>query len=431
MKKVLGSVVIIAVALLLCANVFAQAASSSYDTPPQPEAKPTSGYDNGYFVGSADGDFKMTFGARVDPMFYWQNNNSPDNPATASITESQSEATFRLKRAQLSMTTKFKKFSTFVMVGHGTSGTRLDGAMRDTTYWAANGTYNFNDNFALEAGYEDPSYDFMSIVSSRKYTMVDYPITMTQQDGETPVWNMVGSTTITRPSFGLPTQLGMFLWTNFFGGKLTFDVSIGNGSEGTDKVAMNKRLTYTGRVSYTILGDSPFGDLTDFRYSESPALGVGLGGAFESDPGYGDDGSGATPSVLVKMYNWRADATADVAFRYRGFALTLSGLAARLKVGPGAVWEAGEKYLDDVGYLATVGMFAIPKKLEFQGWAAQIFREGPDNNVYEFGGGLNWYVYGPNAKFQVDYSRFFDYEDIRGSNHGHADRVRAKMQLAF
>lgn len=428
MKTIVCLVCLAALVPFLAPPLQAQV-SSSYDLPAEPPPQATSGYDGGFFVGSPDGDYKLKIGARVDPMFYWQSSPVPDDPDTAAINESLSEATFRLRRAQIWINPVFKNFSIYAMLSHSTDLDRDAGAQ--STTWIANGTFSFNKNVSLEAGYDGPAYDFTSLFSSSNMTMVDYPIVMTQKDGEAPVWNMVGAKTITRPSFGLPNQLGLFFATNFLNNRLNFYASIGNGTESIDKVAMNKRLTYVGRVSYVILGENPYGDMSDYKYSETPTLAVGAGGAFESDPGYGDDGSGTTPPTLVKMYNWRADAACDILFRYRGFSLNLAGYAARLKVGPGAVWEAGEKYLDDMGYLATVAMFVIPKKLEVQGWGAQIFREGPDNNVYEFGGGLNWYIFGPNVKLQIDASRLIDYEDIRGSNHGRTNRVRAKLQMLF
>lgn len=323
------------------------------------------------------------------------------------------------------VTPSFNNFKLFILVGHGTSTNRTAGTQG--TYWAGTATYKLNKNFSLDAGYFDPGYDLMSLTSSKRMTMVDPPITLTQQDGEQTVWNFTGDRTVARPSFGLPTQLGIMLSANAIDGRLNGYLSVGNGNEGDQRISSNRQLTYVGRVSYNILGDDPYGDMTDYAYSEIPSLAVGLGGAFEHDDGYAPNAAGVT----VKMYNYRLDATADVAFKYRGLALNLVGYGSKLKVGPGAVWEAGEKYLDDVGYLATVAMFAIPKRLEFQAWGAQIIREGADNDVYEFGGGMNIYLKGHNAQFMVDYSRVLDYDDVIGSNHGRTNRIRARMQTYF
>lgn len=402
---------------------------SSYDEPlmaPAVETTPTAGYDGGFFIQSKDGDYKVKLGARVDTMFYWQSSKLPDNTATLALDESADNLTFHLRRAQFWINPSYKWFSIFVLIGHGTSKPSDSGGSQGT-YWVASGRYDPNEYFGVQFGYEDPQYDLMNTMSSRRMTMVDNPITVTQQDGEAPVWTFTGATTITRPSFGLPTQLGLFLYGNLFNDRLNLSASIGNGNEGSDMRAINKRLTYAARASYVIIGDSPYGDMTDYKYSETPALAIGVGSAFESDPGYGVNAGNQT----VKFYNWRINGTADIAFRWRGFSLNLAGYGARLKVGPGAVWEAAEKYLDDFGYLATAAMFVIPKKLELQGWGSQIIREGPDNNVYEFGGGVNVYFAGHNAKLQLDYSRVMDYDSLIGANHDTINRIRAKMQLYF
>ena len=51
----------------------------------------------------------------------------------------------------------------------------------------------------------------------------------------------------------------------------------------------------------------------------------------------------------------------------------------------------------------------IPKKLELALQASQSIRQGPANDSYEFGGGINYYIFGNNLKAQLSYrmQRFF------------------------
>lgn len=421
MRKV---VVMLAVALLMCgiSNIShsQDVGSTSYETvvvAPEP-AKPTSGYDGGFFVQSKDGKYKLVIGTRLDTMFYWQSQNTPDLPATPTLDESKDHLSFRLRRGSFDLKAIYNNklsFKVAVTAGSGDNGI--------TAKYLAYGKYVFNDYVNVTFGMFDPEYDLQNLFSTKEYTMVDYPIIMTQKDGEQAVWSSITeSTTVARPSFGLPTELGLSLAGDI--SRFHWALSFGNGTEGTDTINRNPRFTYTLRLAYTILGSDPTGGMNDYNYSETPSLAVGLAGAFEHDKALR-----ATTGAV--MYNWSLDGAADTAFRYRGFAINLGGYYRQIKVGPGAVWEAGEKYLTDIGYIASVSMFAIAKKLEVQGWACQLIREGPDNNAYEFGGGINYYFVGPNAKFGIDYSRVVDYDDIVGANHGSTNRVRAKLQLYF
>lgn len=395
-------------------------ASSSYESVViAPESKPTSGYDGGFFIGSEDGDFKLKLGARIEPMFYWQS-QSIDDPLTVTENESRDDLTFRLRRAQIWLIPQWKDFSGFVLVG---SAVPSGG---NPAYWIANVTYEPGSFFSFKFGVDDPEYDLTSITSSKKLTMVDNTIVVTQTDGEQPVWgnDFADATTVARPSFGLPTQIAAFVASNWLDDRFRIAASVGNGSEGTDSLNTNRQFQYSLRMSYVILGANPYGDFTDLAYNETPALAFGVGGAFEHD-----DRKNTTTGL--KMYNWSIDGTADIVFKWRGFACNIAGYYRNIKTGPGATIEAGEKYLTDVGYLATLSMFAIPKKLEFQAWGSQIIREGPDNNVYEFGGGANYYIKGHNVKFQIDGSRLIDYDDIVGTNNRPTNRVRAKATFFF
>ncbi len=426
MKRLIGVAVAIAIALGGAGFASAQG-TSSYNQPVEsatytpPAPKPTAGYDGGFFVKSGDGDWKLKIGTRVDTMFYYESENVPNDASTAE-NESLDTLTFRLRRAQLLAFAYWKKLRAFILVGTGVPG---------NTYWVGNIKYSITDDLYVVSGVDDPQYGMMSVMSSKKMTMVDFPITTTQKDGEAPVWTQLpNAITIVRPSLGLPTQIGLFLGGSHVGGRFNWGMSVGNGTESTDSLNLNRQFTYAIRLSGVPVGSDPYGDMTDYAYSETPSLGFGIGGNFEHDDAFRNAGTAAAP-IWLKMYNWAMGGTVDAAFRYRGFSINLSSYYRAIKVGPGATVEAGEKYLSDVAYLATIAMFAIPKKLEFQGFGSQIFREGPDNNVYEFGGGINYYINGHQAKIQLDYSRVIDYDDITGTNNRARNRVRAKMQLYF
>lgn len=421
--------IVLLVALLLAVSagsLYAQE-SSSYDTAVS-DKKPTAGYDGGFFIQSDDGKYRFTMNSRVDTMFFWEGSNAPDDRDTATVYEDQDIKSFRLRRGALAFGTTFNEdlsFSFSITASQGGGGF-------NATY-SADGAYTFfkSDGGSAEVdfGLIDLDYDMQSAFSSTRYMMVDFPIIMTQVDGERAVWSQFGTnaTTISRPSMGLPSQVGLKIVGSSFDNRFKWSFGFGNGAEESSQFNRNWRFIYAIRLAYVILGDSPYSSMNDLAYSETPVLAIGAAGAFESDKAYN--------AAKVALYNWSADGTGDATFRWKGFALNLGGYYRALKVGPGAVFEAGEKYLSDVGYIASTSIFAIPKKLEFFGWGSQIFREGPDNNVYEFGGGANYYFVGRNAKLCLDYSRVVDYDDanndLNTENHGSKNRIRAKLQLLF
>lgn len=424
MKRILTTTAILFVIFGIAGQARAQAPSSSYDTTTLTETKkPIAGYEKGFFIQSEDGKYKFILNPRLETMFYWQNKNAPDDPTTPTLDESADHLAFRLRRANMGFKAVYdNRLSLKLDITASSSDNGVS-----ATYFAF-GTYDFNDYVGITFGMVDPDYDLQGLFSTKVYSMVDFPIIVTQADGERPVWrDVAGATTIARPSFGLPTQLGFVLNGNYFDQRFNWALGFGNGTESFDTINRNYHFTYVLRLSYNILGESPYGSMSDYAYSTVPSLAVGLAGAYESDPAL----KPTPPLVGQAMYNWSLDGTADVAFRYKGFAIDAGGYYRQMKVGPAAIFEAGENYLTDIGYMASVAAFILPKKLEAQAWATQIIREGPDNDVYEFGGGFNYYFAGPNVRFQIDYSRVVDYDDIIGTNHGHTDRIRAKMQTYF
>lgn len=405
----------------LAFTAISQPVASSYNSEPTPPAKPTSGYDNGFFIQSPDGDFKLGIQSRIDTMFYYDHDNVDD--PTTTVNENYPATTFAIRRAKIALTPKLKNFSASVNIEYRT-GT-------DTT-WGAYGAYKFDNGLAIKFGMDPVQYDLISGFSSTKFVMNEAMIITTQVDTERAVWidpaTDTGWTTITRPSMGLPAQIGLFFSGSHINNKLNWEIAVGNGIEGTKTLNQNHKFQYSTRVSYVILGKGLDKDMTDYAYSETPVLAVGAGGAFESDPALAP---ATSPRAGQIMYNWSIDGTADVAFRWRGFSANIGGYYRQLKVGPAAIVEAGEKYLTDFGYAATLGMFIVPKRLELEAFGVQLFREGPDNNSYQYGGGLNYYFYGHNAKIQIDYNRFVDFDDIQGTNNRKHDRAEAKIQLLF
>jgi hypothetical protein len=205
-----------------------------------------------------------------------------------------------------------------------------------------------------------------------------------------------------RSSFGAPDGLGL----NFSGeiSKFFYSLSLVNGVESNYQFNPNMRISAGTRLGVNILDSVP-GSQTDYECSSKPKLTASAGfnyGAKRVDPNTGAD------------IKYILTGTAGVALRWGGFAFNTEGYWRRTRItSPGtAVWSRPQ--LDDIGYYASAAYYVIPQKLEIAAIGAQIFREGPDNNSYEFGGGINWYIFDNNFKLQGNFTWQEDFDDVLG-----------------
>ncbi|MBF2051863.1 MAG: hypothetical protein IGS03_00185 [Candidatus Sericytochromatia bacterium] len=83
--------------------------------------------------------------------------------------------------------------------------------------------------------------------------------------------------------------------------------------------------------------------------------------------------------------------------------------------------------VDASGYYLQGGYFILPKKLEFAVRNAQVFRTGL--NLQEYNAALNYYVWGDNLKFQLDYSLLYNQAAADDARWTH--RVLSQVQMMF
>jgi len=89
------------------------------------------------------------------------------------------------------------------------------------------------------------------------------------------------------------------------------------------------------------------------------------------------------------------------------------------------------------GAQVQLGYFLIPKKLELAARVGAVWDIGPGSEgVWEYAGGLNYYLQGHNCKLQLDVTKINELP-IRGSSANFADvnddvtMFRAQLQVAF
>lgn len=372
------------------------------------------GWDKGFYIKSEDGDFKLKIGGRlqVQEIVQIKQENQPRGTGAVSAID-KFEDSFIIRRARIQTTgTLYKKFDWFIIANTGTaskSATNFD------TLWLAGFTYNINDNFNVSGGMVQLPMDRMQENSSAGFFGIEPPLTATQEDG-------LKDLTIARNTMGMPFDLGLRVdgnITNYF----SFALGLANGS-GFKKRNFNNELSYGARGVFHVFGRAAPYFEPDLSWSDAPNLSIGFGTGFEDENAADGNVSGVT-----RLWSWSA--SGDVALRWAGFSLNTELYYRTLKINGSTAEDTNNNgKLVDVAYYANAGYFILPKKLEFAVMASQLFREGPDNNSNEFGGGLNWYLFSTNTiKFQFDYTNVLDYDDVPGLDNATYHRFRAMFTM--
>lgn len=415
MSRIYSGILVAILAFGLSSNAVAQTASS-YDASVV-DVKPLAGYDNGFFLRSADDAFSLGLKTRIQFQHFYTD-------VRGGGTDQNS---FRLRRARVYFVGKaFENFEFTALVNHSSSSntgatsgvTSASGACGDCTvpasltaptFWWFDVTAHINPAFNITVGQVAMPLDRQGESSSGASAMVEAPITLTQEDG-------LQNRTIARQAFSNPVTLGLRLWGDV--GRFHYILGAGNGEDYTTFNA-TRQFAYGARAAVDILGN-PGSDESDFAYSETPKWDFGMGSSF--DPQNATD-----PNVAGATHTWSALAAADTMFKWRGFALQAIAYGRKNKL---TGTRTGT--FDDLGYLAQAGYFVVPKKVEIVLRGSQIYREGPDNNAYEFGGGVNWYIHGHNIKLQTDAIRKVDFDATEFTAGGLAThQIRTMLTLSI
>ena len=351
-----------------------------------------SGYDGGFFIKNAEDTFNLRLGGRVQTKLIFDHDGDR-NPALGD--PNKNRISFQMRRALIGVNAQYHEIvSTGFTLMHAV-GNAAGTNFQTVNITGAYASVEVLPEFVITAGMVGLPLDMITETSSKWLLLTEKPVTCTQDDG-------VKAITPLRPSFGTPDGLGL----NFSGGywKWFYSASVVNATESNYDMNLDTKMSFGFRTGINILDPVP-GSQTDFANSTTPKLTVSMGTDYQ--------GKRTDPNTGANIkYIWTS--SLGVGVRWAGLAFTTEGYYRRTKLTSlgTALWA--RPMLTDIGYYAALGYYILPKKFEIAAQAGQIIRQGPDNNSWQFGGGLNYYVFDNNLKVQLDYTLTTDFDDVTG-----------------
>ena len=266
--------------------------------------------------------------------------------------------------------------------------------------------------------------------------------------------------------FNLGSALGVQVYGSLLDNKLDYYLSVTNGlNNANDRFGrsdpareLDQNPAVAARLNYHAVGKYGKGE-SDLEYHEDPALDVGLSFAYMDD-----NGDATTPPLIYAVNDFLRDGVggfevtntngtnitqfgADAGFKWRGLAVTgeywlrlinvsNANFGSRL-VAPYYLATGRDESFHHQGAQAQVGYFVIPRKLEVVGRLGAVWDINPGGEgVWEYSGGVNYYLQGHNCKLQADVTKIYELP-VRSSSANFIDvndditMFRVQLQVAF
>jgi hypothetical protein len=381
-------------------------------------------YDRGFFLRSKNGRFTLNINGLMQIRYSFFKPNSVGRYNYSNRTQNDFE--IYLGRLAFSGNVFEPNLKYFMQIQGFTTGSSNNMTLLD---WFMAKT--FNPYFTLQAGRSWTAYTWEFYAN--------------------PAWLLFPDLSTAEYGFVLPRAIGLAAYGQWE--KLSYEAEIGNGipaldSGGTDNVDSN--LSYIGHLQYDILQPAFFG------YSETHPE-----DSFAAEPGLSVWGSGMYNPVNSNSTfenELAGDSTyggnASVGFRWGYFSAQGTGYYRRTQPGNIARGEFGTTQYNSWGYGEQAGYYLVPGQWEVaervsgiwwgQGEIPQsgtpsnpssetYWFSGPDtfsyNRITEYSVGVNYYLYGHNAKVEAEYS-YLAGKDFNSNGFG-ANRLWIQSQLQF
>lgn len=363
---------------------------------------PNFGYNNGFFIQTDNQMFRFQANGYLQFRYSYAHDEAHDKSAFSSTAQKAGDVSgFDFRRARLIFSGyAFSPNLTYMISGDFAGDSTNNNDFQTLDIYMA---YKFNDAFNIRAGSFLTPYSRLEYISSG-LEGTDFPVVFNPFD---PVRTLGVSV------YGAPIK-----------DTFTYEVNVNNGqkSNTAGRAAEiggknDNRLAFYGRVQYAGAGKvSDFNDEPDLRKDDSTlAWMLGAAAGWESAnatssafPGTQANTSLAGFSTIdspgFTSYTFNGDlyrGTVDFAAKYHGFALNSAVFLQQVNQNAGVSPPSSIKdtSLFEMGYFGQLGYMFAPK-WEAYGRFGQLLTEGGPNRMEEYATGLNYYMFGQNAKVQ-------------------------------
>jgi len=346
------------------------------------EGDPRSGWvDGSFFLESADGAFRLTFGGRVQPRYQF------DQPL-----EGESTSSFFLRRVRLDVQGHlFDDRLTFrVMPELARTATLRDG-------WV---NYAFGPMLQVRTGQLVVPFHWHRFMSGNR-----------QQFAER---------SVPSETFGFPNgyDVGVALHGRNPENTLSYGVGLFDGAGRNVRESNSAGNMASGRITWAPVGELPREE-PDQRHSEElgVSLGMGLQAASRNEARAWDLGRSTAGNSRA---DWIA-ATGDVSVRRRGASAFVEGYLRRVRPDDPDVGT-----YSGVAHTLGAGYFVVPRRYEIVGRRSELWldRQAAGTRVRQVGLGVNAYHQGHLWKTHVQFFR-------TSTPLGDADAFLVQLHLAF
>ncbi len=376
------------------------------------------GYDNGFFIRTADKNFQLTINGYMQFRYMYQdamkgnNNNAPSSSGAPGGPYSGplgNSSEFQNRRTRLILSGNAFKNIIYSISGDFAGGSGSTFQILDT--W---GGYEFNPGFMIRAG---------SMLVP--FTHVEYYSAGT----EFPEFAACEA------PFDPVRALAFDVSGNVDNNKLFYDVQVNNGSKSnaiqndggassSSFGGLDNRFGFYGRVQFAGAGNNgDFTDSPDLSWHKHLVWAIGGALGYEeqnSTPGTYPQGQSslqiaglASPSsgflspidASGSLYR----ATVDGHLKYRGFAFNSAVFFQRYNAATPGNSSSDTAYFNNVyntasvwqlGAYGEVGYFVVPHRWEVVGRIGDLTTDGKGKQSMEYAAGVNYYIFGENAKIQ-------------------------------
>lgn len=313
--------------------------------------------EGGFVTTSADGNFKLLVGGRLQPQFNYI--------AWDTDVDSEDVATFQVRRARLFFLGHVmgEKNRYFIQIGSDTVSPLWSDDTDATDFQLLDAWYKHesSESFGIKVGQFKTPFSRQLLTSSGRLQFADRALAT--------------------DALGFDSRdLGVEVSGAFNGGRVQYAGAITNG-DGPNSLNQDNKMAFWGRLSFNPTGDYGYSE-GDYEHRSEMASTLGAAVHYTQDDIVDAD---------VLRFN------IDGGIKTNGFALQAEFYSTKVE-------PDGVDSITTNGVYAQAGYFVKPEKAELVARWSRVMWDGDDNDESEYSFGVNLFCWGHRLKWQAAYS---------------------------